>query len=173
MLESAPVPLFSKPEEFDQEWKQRIAHLAKCIDTAGPVVDIGCGMMWLESQLIKGNQYIPVDYVRRDGRTVLLNLNLQPWPAIEAEFVVMSGVMEYIRDVPGLLRQLMGCGYRRILFTYCTTECWWKMSLREQLNWVSHHSLEDLLSVLLPQYQLVAMQRVGKQVAVVVERCQP
>jgi hypothetical protein len=168
-LDPPSVPLFSKPEEFDEEWKHRISHLAKFIDTVGPVVDIGCGMMWLESQLVRGNAYIPVDYVRRDDRTILLDLNADPWPAIVAEFVFMSGVLEYVRDVPDFLRQLMAYGYRRILFTYCTTEFWWKMSLREQLNWVSHHSLEELLNVLLPSYRLVAMERVGKQVAVVVE----
>jgi hypothetical protein len=45
--------LFSKPAEFDEAWKARIAHLAEFVDTGGPVVDIGCGMMWLEPLLVR------------------------------------------------------------------------------------------------------------------------
>jgi len=164
-----PTPLFSNPGEFDEAWKARIAHLAAFVDTSGPVADIGCGMMWLEPLLARGNQYIPIDYVRRDDRTILVDLNSQTLPAIDAEFVFMSGVLEYIRDVPRFLRQLMVRRFRRILLTYCTTECWWKMPLRHSLNWVSHESLEDLLRVLLPTYSVVAMERFQNHVALVVE----
>jgi hypothetical protein len=168
MIQTAE-PLFAKSTEFDQAWKARIAHLAAFIDTAGPVADIGCGMMWLEPMLVRGNQYIPVDYVRRDHRTLLVDLNTQPWPAVEAEFVFMSGVLEYLYDVPQFLRQLMAMRYRRIMFTYCTLECWPNMQVRRSLNWVSHESLEELLKVLLPSYRLVVMERIAKHVAVVAE----
>ncbi len=154
----AADPLFSKPAEFDEAWKARIAHLASFIDSPGPVLDIGCGMMWLEPLLARGNKYIPIDYVRRDDRTVVVDLNAQPLPAIDAEFAFMSGVLEYIQDVPGFLRQLTRRKIRRIMLTYCTIECWWKMPLRKSLN------------VLLPEYSIVALQRFQKHVALVVDR---
>jgi hypothetical protein len=163
-------PLFSKPAEFDEAWRARIAHLASFIDTSGPVLDIGCGMMWLEPLLSRGNRYVPIDYVRRDDRTILVDLNAQPLPAIDAEFAFMSGVLEYIQDVPGFFRQLMNRKIRRIMLSYCTLECWWKMPLRKSLNWVSHESIEDLLNVLLPEYTVVALQRFQKHVALVVDR---
>jgi hypothetical protein len=164
-----PEPLFARSVEFDESWKIRIAHLAKFIDTSGPVLDIGCGMMWLESQLVRRNEYIPLDYIRRDHRTLVVDLNTQSLPPINAEFAVMSGVLEYLHDVPAILHELIARRYRRILITYCTIECWWKMELRHILNWVSHLSLEDLLVELLPAYRIVSMQRIDKQVALVVE----
>ena len=166
-------PPFSNPAEFDEAWKARIAHLAAFVDTRGPVMDIGCGMMWLEPLLVRGNHYIPVDYVRRDHRTLLVDLNTQPLPPAEAEFAFMSGVLEYVRDVPRLLRQVMARRFRRILLSYCTLECWWKMPLRRSLNWVSHESLEDLLNVLLTEYTMVALERFQKHVALVVELREP
>ena len=168
MSHAAPA-LFSRPGEFDPNWKARIAHLAHFIDTPGPVLDIGCGMMWLEAMLERGNPYIPLDYVRRDDRTLVVDLNNQPLPEVDAEFVYMSGVLEYLHDVPGFLAKLAARRYRRILLTYCTLECWWKMSVRESLNWVSHESLESLMRVLLPAYSLVTVQRVQQHAAVVVQ----
>ncbi len=85
----------------------------------------------------------------------------------------MSGVLEYIHDVPGFLKRLMAQRFRRILLTYCTTECWWKMALRHSLKWVSHESLETLLNVLLPDYSVVALQRFQNHVALVVEIREP
>ncbi|MGA2443394.1 MAG: methyltransferase domain-containing protein [Tepidisphaeraceae bacterium] len=170
----APVdPPFSNPAEFDEAWKARIAHLAEFVDTSGPVMDIGCGMMWLEPLLVRGNRYIPVDYVRRDHRTLLVDLNAQPLPEVEAEFAFMSGVLEYVHDVPRFLRQVMARRFRRILLSYCTLECWWKMPLRRSLNWVSHESLEDLLNVLLTEYTIVALERFQQHVALVVELREP
>jgi len=171
---AAPVDrLFSKPAEFDEAWKDRIAHLAAFVDTSGPVMDIGCGMMWLEPLLVRGNQYIPIDCLRRDHRTLLVDLNAQPLPDVAAEFAFMSGVLEYVQDVPLFLRQVMARRFRRILLTYCSLECWWKMPLRRSLNWVSHESLEDLLNVLLTSYTLVALERFQKHVALVVELREP
>jgi hypothetical protein len=166
-------PLFSRPAEFDEAWKARIAHLAGFVDSAGPVMDIGCGMMWLEPLLVRGNKYIPVDRVRRDNRTLVVDLNTQPLPDVPAEFAFMSGVLEYIQDVPRFLRQIITRRFRRILLSYCTRECWPKMAVRRSLNWVSHESLEDLLNVLLPEYALVALERFQKHVAVVVEKRRP
>ena len=154
-----PEPLFARSVEFDESWKIRIAHLAKFIDTSGPVLDIGCGMMWLASSgWFAGNAYIPLDYIRRDHRTLVVDLNSHNHcHQINAEFAVMSGVLEYVHDVPAFLQQLISRRYRRILITYCTIECWWKMELRHVLNWVSHLSLEDLLIELLPKYHIVSM----------------
>jgi hypothetical protein len=125
--------------------------------------------MWLEPMLKLGNPYIPLDYVRRDDRTLVVDLNADPLPEVDAEFVYMSGVLEYLHDVPGFLRRLAARRYRRILLTYCTLECWWKMSVRQSLNWVSHESLETLMQALLPAYSLVTVQRVQQHAALVVE----
>jgi hypothetical protein len=102
-----------------------------------------------------------------------VDLNTQPLPEVAAEFAFMSGVLEYVEYVPNFLRQIMARRYRRILLTYCTLECWWKMSVRQSLNWVSHESLEDLLRVLLPEYSIVVLQRFQKHVALVVELREP
>ena len=168
-MSAAQSPLFRHTAEFDPAWKHRISHLASFIDTSGPVLDIGCGMMWLEPMLTRGNAYIPLDYIRRDDRTMVVDLNTDGLPEVDAEFVYMSGVLEYLRDVPGFLRQVALRRYRRILLTYCSMECWWKMSVRQSLNWVSHESIESLMQALLPAYSLVTVQRVEQHAALVVQ----
>jgi len=71
------------------------------------VVDVGCGsMMPLERHLPQGTRYIPVDVARRDDRTIVVDLNLAPLPDFGADYVVALGLLEYLNDVPGFLRQI-------------------------------------------------------------------
>jgi hypothetical protein len=71
------------------------------------VVDVGCGsMMPLERHLPQRTRYVPVDVAPRDDRTVVVDLNVAPLPDLGAHYVVALGLLEYLNDVPGFLRQI-------------------------------------------------------------------
>ena len=73
------------------------------------MADIGCGDMQLKSHLAAGCRYVPVDVVRRDVRTVVIDLNKQRLPDdLDVNAYVVLGLLEYLFDVPAFLNGLSG-----------------------------------------------------------------
>jgi hypothetical protein len=79
------------------------------------VLDIGCGAMALEGMLPQGCTYLPLDCVRRDARTVVRDLNREPFPEIAADMAFALGMLEYVYDVPRFLRGLRAAVPRALL----------------------------------------------------------
>jgi hypothetical protein len=144
-------------EEFDDNWKQRISLMASYIDMPGCVADFGCGMMWLENFLKSGNIYVPIDYIRRDERTIVIDLNVDPISAINADIAFLSGILEYIKDIPQFISQLTDNNFKLIILSYCTIEKNSDVRVRKSLNWVSHVSVFELLSLFINKYNLTAI----------------
>lgn len=48
-------------------------------------------------------EYVPVDIVRRAPETIVCDFNTQEPPDLEADWVLMSGVLEYLSDVGAAL----------------------------------------------------------------------
>ncbi|WP_009633331.1 hypothetical protein [Synechocystis sp. PCC 7509] len=153
--------LWSKTEEFDASWKTRIALMASYIDVPGTVADFGCGMMWLEAYLSKDNPYLPIDYIQRDSRTIVLDLNRDSIPNLNADIAFLSGILEYIEDLDSFLQQLIECKFKKILVSYCTIENLSSIKIRKKLNWVSHESIFIILSVFCKKYTLVHIDRIS------------
>lgn len=168
--EDQAVGLWASSEEFDEAWKRRIAVMGSYITGSCSVADFGCGMMWLESRLPQGSIYHPFDFVRRDERTVVLDLNRDPLPPVSIEVAFLSGVLEYVEDVAAFSRQLAAAGFRKIILSYCTLEKFPDVEGRKALNWVSHVSLFDLLSMFLADFNLVAIDDVNNNSIFVFDR---
>jgi hypothetical protein len=64
--------------------------------------------MQLRSHLREGTRYVPLDVVRRSAETVVIDLNRQPLPDLDVEGFALLGLLEYLFDVPAVLRQLKG-----------------------------------------------------------------
>jgi hypothetical protein len=146
--------LWSQDSEFDEAWKGRISRMASYIDKTGTVADFGCGMMWLEQFLAPGNVYLPIDYIRRDERTLVVDFNNDPFPKISGEVAFLSGSLEYVKDIKGFLRNLMNAGFPEIVISYCTIDKYPDMRARRALNWVSHESIFSILEIFCEQYSL-------------------
>lgn len=79
---------------------------ARLIPDGKRILDIGCWDMKLEKVLPAGCTYLPLDFLARDERTIVVNLNKDNLPLIAADFFVGLGVLEYIHDIPKLFCQL-------------------------------------------------------------------
>jgi hypothetical protein len=150
--------LWASAAEFDQGWKLRSARMARYIDRPGGVVDFGCGRMWLEQFLRPDSIYLPLDYIRRDARTIVVDLNAQRLPPLEAPIAVMSGVLEYVVDLDRLIRQMEQQPFTRIIASYNTRERVPSLVLRRALNWKSHAHLDELLLLFCRCFNLVAIE---------------
>lgn len=104
------------------------------------VVGVGCGaMMPLERHLPPETRYLPVDVVRRDARTVVVDLNVARLPDLEADYVVALGVLEYLNDVPGFLGQI-DCN---AIFSYASVDLE-KPRDRAASGWVNAYTTEEM-----------------------------
>ena len=163
-------PLWSRASEFDQAWKIRIQRMAQFIDRPGGVVDFGCGPMWLEQYVPPANRYVPVDYIRRDERTTVVDLNRDRLPALDASVGFLSGVLEYVRDVQALVKQLEDQPFTRLIVSYNTLERVPRRAARESVNWVSHLDLEQLLALFCAAFALVHIEASGTNTILVFDR---
>jgi hypothetical protein len=159
--------------EFDEAWKRRIARMASLITVPGVVADFGCGMMWLETMLSPRNSYLPIDFVRRDDRTLVLDLNTDTLEGIHADVAFLSGVMEYVKDLGGFARRLQDRGFRQIIASYCTLDDHPDMKLRQALNWRSHLSLDALTALFRDRYDLTTVDHVSGDTIMAFSRREP
>jgi hypothetical protein len=163
-------PLWSHAAEFDQSWTERIRAMAQYIDRPGAVADFGCGPMWLEHYLPPQNSYLPIDYIRRDVRTIVVDLRRDPLPPLHATVAFMSGVLEYIPDLQALVAQVERQDFTRVIASYNTVERVPRKAARESINWVNHLRLDELLALFLPSFDLIHMQIIGTNTVVVFDR---
>jgi hypothetical protein len=163
------LPLWSSASEFDEAWKARIALMARYVDRPGAVADFGCGPMWLEEFLPPGNTYVPIDYIPRDDRTIVLDLNADPLPDLHAQVAVMSGVLEYVRDLEPLVSQLEQQGFTRLIVSYNTVDRVPRLIVRKAFNWVSHLHLDELLTLFYRGFTLVEIDSLSSNTILVFE----
>ena len=107
------------------------------------VIDLGCGLMTLEEYLPAGTAYIPVDVVRRDERTIVIDLNRQPLPDLHAPAIVGLGLLEYIFDVPALLARIARL-HRTVILSYNGLAELPDMAIRTGHAWVTHFTTDEL-----------------------------
>ncbi len=161
---------WSSPAEFDETWKRRIQVMASYIRGPGRVADFGCGPMWLKSFLPAGNTYLGIDSFRRDEHTLVLDLNRDSLSRIQADIAFLSGILEYIQEIPRFIENLTALPFRQIITSYCTLENFPDLKHRQSLNWVSHESLLTLLPHFLRHCDLAALDDVNKNTILVFSR---
>jgi hypothetical protein len=90
-------------QALDESWDERSMLMARRIAAASRVVDVGAGAQALRSALPAGCIYLPVDLVSRTPDTIVCDLNHEAAPTLSADYLVASGLIEYIIDVPRLI----------------------------------------------------------------------
>jgi hypothetical protein len=132
--------LASEPTE---RWNERAKLAASMIFDQPSVADFGCGLMYLERHLRSGTQYIPIDVVRRDKRTVVVDLNKAALPKTDAGCAVGLGLLEYIHDIATLLGS-MARSYEVVLMSYVSTDFIPSREDRMAAGWVNSYSAVEL-----------------------------
>ena len=104
--------------EFLAEGAQERAQLAAKHAAAGEsVLDLGAGLMHFGRALPKDCRYVPADLVPFTRHTVVLDLNRGDFPKGDIDVIAALELLEYIHDVPALLKRCAD-GAGRLLCTY-------------------------------------------------------
>jgi SAM-dependent methyltransferase len=125
-------------------WIARAQTAAGLLKDAHSVLDIGCGVMLIEQYLQPNTRYIPMDVVRRDERTLVVDLNQHDLPSVDFDCALGLGVLEYLYDPARLLRAVAQHCRTGALFSYNPTDAWPSLEQRTADAWVSHLSVQQL-----------------------------
>jgi phospholipid N-methyltransferase len=90
------------------EWNERTKLMASMVAPNSSVLEFGSGDERLKEWLPEGCTYQPSDMLARSEQTLVCDLN-QDFPNLEGrhfDVIVFSGVLEYIHDIPRLLKGL-------------------------------------------------------------------
>lgn len=106
-LHRADYQRWSNRDELSEKWDERTAEIAKLIPAGASVVEFGAGKMVLKQLLPVDCQYTPSDLVDRGPGTLVMDLNSPVLPRLPPhDIAVLSGVVEYVADVPRLASYL-------------------------------------------------------------------
>jgi hypothetical protein len=138
------VSRWSVSENFRPNWDQRAPFAAAFCSESRSVCDLGCGNQALRHLLAPGIGYLPADLTRRSADTLLCELNKGELPVeylSKADTVTLLGVIEYIFDVPQLVRTL-----RTFLGTLIVSYNPSDMNTidRREKGWVNDYKFVDL-----------------------------
>ncbi len=97
---------WADPSSLYASWEPRNKQVAALVPKNSRVIEFGAGKRVLERHLDPSCTYVPSDVVDRGPGTILCDLNERPLPALGSDVydvAVLSGVLEYVRDVPSML----------------------------------------------------------------------
>jgi Methyltransferase domain len=107
---------WADPRNLYVSWESRNKQLAALVPKNSRVIEFGAGKRVLERHLDPSCTYVPSDVVDRGPGTIVCDLNERPLPDLGSDLydiAVLSGVLEYVRDVPSMLdwltKYVAGC----------------------------------------------------------------
>lgn len=126
-------------------WDDRNHLIAQAIPADSSVLDLGSGAQTLARYLKLGCTYQPCDCVKSSDNVLLCDFNRDQYPTLDRRFdyVVVSGLLEYIRDPRSFLKQIHAYGNVLLISYACLlpghTRLW-----RASQGWVNHLTRPEL-----------------------------
>lgn len=125
-------------------WDARTQQIALLINSGQTIIEFGAGRRVLETFLPPNCSYTPSDIVDRGVNTIVCDLNDDILPPFDDyDVAVFSGVLEYINDVPKLIRHLSD-HVDTILTSYATAD---NNKNREINGWVNNFSSDQFIKI--------------------------
>lgn len=137
---------WSKLETLLDSWDERTKILASFITPNSAVLEFGAGRQVLKSFLPEGCSYYHSDIVMRDEKTLVIDLNEELPELPKVNYVVFSGVLEYVKDIEGVLKHCLKYS-DTILFSYATLESFSNLTNRRVSGWISDLSEKEILQI--------------------------
>lgn len=138
---------WSQPENLESEGDERSILAANLIPKGSRILDLGCGKMLIEKYLHPLCIYFPSDIVKRDERTLHCEINKGEIPSEinQVDIILLLGVIEYVFNIPTLLKTLER-SKKKIIVSYCDTENsnFKEFNQRAEQGWVNSLSKSEL-----------------------------
>jgi len=112
------------------------------------VADYGAGQMYLKSFLNSDVKYIPIDYMKRFEETMVCDLNMSEFPALETDASVLNGVLEFLTTAEKLLKHVCENTSKLIIISYMTIDKFSSVQGRRASGYVSDLSDSRIIELL-------------------------
>ena len=129
-------------------WEDRVALMASKIEPGRRVLDIGSGAQTTRRHLPDNCEYIPLDLVARTPETIVCDLNRDTLPALQVDWVIASGVLEYIIDIPRFLAEVASAS-RHAVVSYAVRNPGDSVFGRRTHGWVNDFTQEQIEALLI------------------------
>jgi len=129
----------------DPPWDERNRIIAGFIPAHSAVLDLGSGAQTLRKHLAPDCQYQPCDIIRSSPDVIYCDFNAGIYPALprKYDYVICSGVFEYIRDPAHFISQVRNYG-RKALFSFNPYDPAQSVVDRLACGWLNHLSESQL-----------------------------
>jgi hypothetical protein len=137
---------WSSQKALFSSWDERTQLLANKIKPNKTVFEFGAARLVLKEMLPDGSIYLHSDLVRRAEDTLVVDLNKELPILPQVDYIVFSGVLEYLFDIEKVLLHLnpkTSC----FLFSYATVDNFSNISERREHGWVSDLSVCNLETI--------------------------
>ena len=127
-------------------WDDRNVRIAGLVPDHCSVLDVGAGAQTLRRHLKPGCRYQPCDLVQSSPDVILCDFNRGIFPDLGGksfDYVVCSGVLEYMRQLEGFVARVR-CYGRNLILTYNVREEGSGIVDRLALGWVNHLTLSEI-----------------------------
>jgi hypothetical protein len=120
-------------------WDDRNRAIAGFIPSGVSVLDLGSGAQTMRHHLKPGCQYQPCDIVQSSPDIIHCDFNSGIYPVITTkyDYVICSGVFEYMRDPARFIFEIRNYG-RKIFFTFNPSNLKQMLVKRLGCGWVNH-----------------------------------
>lgn len=126
-----------------RSWSIRNQLIADMCDEGAKVIEFGAGIQELRNMLPQSCTYTPSDIFKRTPDTIVCDINTHIFPDLSAyDTVIMSGVLEYLHDIPSFLEYLKS--YPSIQTFICSYDDAPDLKTRQYNGWVNYYSYENL-----------------------------
>ncbi len=135
--------------EIIPSWEWRNLEIVKFINENESILDVGAGNMNLKNMLPTTCSYQPMDCVKGDESTILVDFNNNIIPNLIEKYdvVICSGIMEYLKT-PEIFLSIVKQWGTKIILTYVVSESRNYSSKDYDKNgWVSDLSIEQLNNI--------------------------
>ena len=138
---------WADPGELTEGSDNRARRAAKHIPAGSSVMDLGAGAMRLRAALSQECKYLPVDLVRFANAGEILDLNQGQFPERAVDVVAALELVQYIHDVPALLRRCAAAAPSLIL-SYPLAVADEDMAARREQGWFNDFDASELSDML-------------------------
>jgi hypothetical protein len=147
---------WTDPGNLERWWDSRTQVLARLVPPQSRVIEFGAGRCQLRHYLPDGCTYVPSDLTMREPGTIVCDLNDRPLPDLRhvgANVAVFGGVLEYMSDLPSLVRWLsvqtstVVASYDNVKADAGTVSHFVELLRRRNFGYMNSHTLEQLTMI--------------------------
>jgi len=139
---------WANADNLADDWSHRSEKAVRFVPPGAVLMDIGCGKMAIEGMLPGGCTYIPVDLVKRDGRTLVCDLNKAEYPAADrVTHVSMLGVLEYLERPQEFFEWLKNSPAKRLIMSYIACRPDAPTEPRRKAGWINDFTREQIVEL--------------------------